>query len=393
MRDMNKKIGVCCEYKQKNYGSMLQALATVLQLEKLGYDYEIIDYSRKLTPDLLIRSLRRIPEEIPGMVRRFGEKQKRKKYPELEKAIGQRNLCFQDFSARHFTKKSQKIDTFAQLRKAAEEYSAVLVGSDQLWLPKGYSTGFFNLLFVPDHIPRIAYATSFGVSGIPASREKIARKFLNRIDYISVRELQAAAIVKDLTGREVKTVVDPTLLFQGREWETIVPERQMKQLQGKKYIFCYFLGNNPEHRIEAEKLSNATGCEIVFIPHLDEFIASDMNFGDVQLFQIGPEEFINLIRNAEYVCTDSFHGSVFSILNHKQFVTFSRYAGKDRNSRNSRIDSLLYQTGLEERRFRGNILEQMKRTIDYDEAERRIQEARAESLDYLTDALQKCCGT
>ena len=208
-----------------------------------------------------------------------------------------------------------------------------------------------------------------------------------------MRELQAAAIVKDLTGREVKTVVDPTLLFQGREWETIVPERQMKQLQGKKYIFCYFLGNNPEHRIEAEKLSKATGCEIVFIPHLDEFIASDMNFGDVQLFQIGPEEFINLIRNAEYVCTDSFHGSVFSILNHKQFVTFSRYAGKDRNSRNSRIDSLLYQTGLEERRFRGNILEQMKRTIDYDEAERRIQEARAESLDYLTDALQKCCGT
>lgn len=385
---MRKKIGLCCEYKHHNYGSMLQAWATVLQLEKLGCDYEIINYTRKLTPDLFFRSLGRIPEEICVLLKRGYRSRRIRRYPDIERSIRIRNQYFERFYKKRFTKVSEAYDTFGQLQKAAINYSAVLVGSDQLWVPRGYTTGFFNLLFVPDYIPKIAYATSFGVSEIPKSKRKIAKRFLNRIEYIGVRELQAAKIIKELTGREVPTVVDPTLLFSREEWKKIIPEQSVTHLQKRKYIFCYFLGDNPEYRKQVQMLARKTKYEIVFLPHLDEFIKTDIDFGDQQLFDVGPEEFVNLIRNAEYVCTDSFHGSVFSIINHKRFITFSRFKNGDKNSRNSRIESLLSQTGLEDRLFQGDILGQITKPVDYTGVEKKLQEMRNKSLKYLVEALQ-----
>lgn len=131
----------------------------------------------------------------------------------------------------------------------------------------------------------------------------------------------------------------------------------------------------------------------MFIPHLDEFISSDMGFGDEQLFEIDPEGFVNLIRKAEFICTDSFHGSVFSILNHKRFITFERFKNDDKNSRNSRIISLLSQTGLTDRRFQGDILSQMFKPIDYNLVEEKIEEMRKKSLEYLSDALLQSVGS
>ena len=99
---LKRKIGVCCEYEHRNYGSMLQALATVMQLEKLGCDYELIRYTRKLTPDLFARSLSRIPEEIHLMIRRRRQAQKLKKYPDIQEGVRLRNARFEQFSRRHF---------------------------------------------------------------------------------------------------------------------------------------------------------------------------------------------------------------------------------------------------------------------------------------------------
>lgn len=383
---MQKPIGVCCEYDHKNYGSMLQTFATLEKLNRMGYDYEIINYSRKLTLDLLLKSLDRIPEEIRDRIKRYKKKNSMQKNPDIYKSVKVRHECFNSFRDKHFYKMSKVNNSFAELHENAKSYSAVLVGSDQLWVPKGYSTGFFNLLFVPDEVRKVAYATSFGVSNIPANKIKIAQKFLNRIEQISVRELRASEMVKDLIGREVPTVVDPTILFTGEEWKELIPVCPI--IGDEKYIFCYFLGNNPEQRREVEKLKEATGYKIVFLPHLDEFVESDINFGDYQLYNIGPEEFVNLIRHAEYVCTDSFHGSVFSILNHKKFVTFNRFNTNDPNSRNSRIDSLFFQTGLEKRRYNGNLIEQITKEIDYQSAEEKITKMRSVSEEYLENALQ-----
>lgn len=383
-----KKIGICACYNTKNYGSMLQSLATGKKIKDLGYDYEFIRYTRKPTIDLVIRSIGRIPERVHGKIVNIERKKKLKKYPEAAQGIAKRNRCFDTFMNQTFTSMSPRYDTMPELKKAAVDYSAVLVGSDQLWRPEGYTTGFYNLMFVPDNVPKIAYATSFGVSQIPESKKKIAKQFLSRMDYISVRELRASEMIKELIDRDVPTVVDPTLLFTGEEWNSIIPQ---EKIIDEKYIFCYLLGSNPQHREWVNELKKITGYKIVTIPFLDEFVESDMTFGDYQIFDAGPAEFVNLIRNAEYVCTDSFHGSVFSILNHKQFVTFNRFSNESKNSRNSRIESLLTQTGLQKCRMTSSdqhIYEVIEQKIDYDLVEKKLTEMRAKSVNYLENALK-----
>lgn len=383
----DKKIGVCACYDQKNYGSMLQVLATVIKIEELGYDYEIIRYSRKLTPDLFVRSLSRIPEKLRFKVEQDKKKRKFASIEGLTQKIQQRNNCFKAFCENKFQKLSPVYDTYSDLQKAASQYSAVLVGSDQLWRPEGYSTGFYNLMFVPDEVPKIAYATSFGVSQIPESKTKIAKQFLRRMDHISVRELRAAEMIKELIGRNVPTVVDPTLLFTGEEWNGILPQ---KKVVADKYIFCYLLGSNPQHRLWANELKKKTGYKIVTIPYLDEFVEGDTAFGDYQIFDAGPAEFVNLIRNAEYICTDSFHGSVFSILNHKQFITFNRFSDESKNSRNSRIESLLKQTDLQSRRMTRigqKVDEVIMAPIDYEQVEKNLTGMRDKSVNYLKKSL------
>ena len=138
----DKKIGVCACYDQKNYGSMLQVLATVIKIEELGYDYEIIRYSRKLTPDLFVRSLSRIPEKLRFKVEQDKKKRKFASIEGLTQKIQQRNNCFKAFCENKFQKLSPVYDTYSDLQKAASQYSAVLVGSDQLWRPEGYSQVF-----------------------------------------------------------------------------------------------------------------------------------------------------------------------------------------------------------------------------------------------------------
>ena len=116
---------------------------------------------------------------------------------------------------------------------------------------------------------------------------------------------------------------------------------------------------------------------------MDTYVPADEGFGDIVMSDVGPEEFVNLIRGAEYICTDSFHGTIFSVLNHKQFLTFNRYSDQAKDSKNSRIDSLCQVLGLSERRFRNHLGEEIMRSIDYNIVEARAFEFRRESLSYI----------
>lgn len=105
----------------------------------------------------------------------------------------------------------------------------------------------------------------------------------------------------------------------------------------EKYIFCYFIGNNPSQREFAKKLAQKTGCKILAVKHIDEYIKSDDDFGDIDYLEVGPKEFVNFIRYATYVCTDSFHGTIFSIMYNKNFFTFMRFSDSQKSSMNSRV--------------------------------------------------------
>lgn len=380
-----KKIGLCVCQETRNYGSQLQVLATEVAVEKLGYEYEIIRYKKKYDLRFIIKSLPRLfdPLLMKGKISAYILNKKIKKYPELYEKCKERNKIFDRFAERYFTKLSPIFYGYDALKDAAKDYETFLVGSDQLWLPSGLATGFYNLQFVPEDKRKIAYATSFGVSKIPMYQRNKTAKFLKRFHYLSSREKSGTNIIKQLTERDVPVVVDPTLLLTPEDWREIIPFRRIVE---EKYIFCYFLGNNYEHRKAAKELQRMTNLKIVTLPLLDNFVQEDLKFADICLFDAASDDFVNLIRGAEYVLTDSFHGSVFSILNEKLFCTFDRF-NDGTGSRNSRIDSLCQQLNLESRRYDGDIF-RVKTQIDYDKVNQLREERRQESLQYLKTALQ-----
>lgn len=282
---------------------------------------------------------------------------------------------------------SKNYDT---MKKICEEgrYTDVLVGSDQLWLPVNIVADYYTLNFVPENVNKISFATSFGVSQIPEKYKEQYKKFLNRIENLSVREDAGVKLVKSLTDRDAKLVCDPTLLFNKEEWMAIQKEERLIK---EKYIFCYFLGKTIEYRKFAERLKEKTGYKIVSLNHLDEYVKYSDQFADEAPFDIGPSEFLNLIRNAEFVCTDSFHGTVFSLINQKKFFVFRRYQNKSKVSTNSRLDSLLKIVNLSDRMLNGDEAVEglMEKEIDYEVVSHKLEEFREESKEFLRGALEK----
>lgn len=388
-----KKIGIVSCYFQHNYGSMLQALATQMALDKLNYENETVDISgfnheikkakllyfakASLTSDILLSKLGMAKNVL---IKKFSKNE----YAAMSRI---RDEKFDDFSKKWF-RMSPQYTSKKELRNSCKEsYSSVLVGSDQLWLPGNIAADYYTLNFVPETVNTIAYATSFGQSSLPKDSARKAALFLKKIRHIGVREESGQKLVKELAGRDVPVVCDPTLLFTGEEWLSIQKDKPIVE---DKYILCYFLGNNPPHREFAKRLKKATGCKIVALTHLDEFVKSDEGYADETPYNVDPADFLNLIRNATYVCTDSFHCSVFSMLYKKVFFTFRRYARKTKSSTNSRLDTLFRLAGVSERILEGteDIQKCLSMEIDYDSVHQNFAKIREESYQYLQNALE-----
>lgn len=384
-----KKLGLCVRYDCNNYGSMLQIFATQKMIASMGWEYEHILYNKK-TIGFMIKNLTRIfnPYFMRGKLMWLSKAREMRKHPEIMEQNRQRNQLFTDYRKMYIGPYSPVFKGYSALQVGAQRYDAVMVGSDQLWTPAGVRSRFYNLLFVPDRIKKVAFATSFGVNAIPDSQRAITKKYLSRIEHISVREIQGAKIIKELTGRNVVVALDPTLMYTGQEWSAFFPvERRFDQ----PYIFAYFLGKNPAHREVVQNLAKKTGKMIVTCPHLDEYVESDDYFGDHRCYDVSPVDFLNLIRNADLICTDSFHGSVFSILNHKQFMTFNRFNQAEKQSRNSRIDSLFSLLGLEKRRYsnlNADLGALMEAPIDYATVDENLENLRKQTRAFLKEALE-----
>lgn len=377
-------IGVCIKYFHENYGGMLQAYATVSMLEARGLDYELIQYEKKLTLTGMIKSLPRLLNGVllNDKYEAFLKKKGMKQHPDFAKNDAIRMNAFRKFKEAHFTKLSPVFKGYEALCKGAERYSAVVTGSDQLWSPAGLPTKYYNLQFVPDNIRKVSYASSFGVKNIPWYQKKRTAAFLNRLDYISMRENRGSEIVKELTGKDVPTILDPVFMFDKEGWEKLI---QVNEEIEEPYIFAYFLGETAEHREAVKKAAKKLGCKIVTLRHLDQYVPNDECFGDIALYDVAPDRFLNLLRGASYVCTDSFHGSCFSIIHKIPFVTFNRYAEGAKHSKNSRIDTLCGNLGLQDRRHNAKFTldKQLTSAIDWDLVQAKLLKLKRDADKYL----------
>ena len=379
-----KKVGLI-SVSIHNYGSLLQTYAMQKILDQYGIDNDIILF--KSDP---IKQIYRVLN-IPFMTMKL-KLYKRKlmtklMYKEIYEGSKRRDEAFMSFK-NDYCRFTKKITDRKELEAYGNKYDAYVLGSDQVWNPANLEMDFYTMNFIPDNKLKIAYAPSFGVSNIPEKQIPKTCAYLERIQYISVREIAGANIVKKLTGRTVPVVCDPTALLTREDWDTLKSDR--KYIDGK-YIFCYFLGSNPLHRKFANKVKQETGYQIVALQHIDEFVKGDLDFGDVTPYDVGPQDFVNLLSNAEIVLTDSFHGTMFSIYYHKCFFTFNRYAEGKKDSTNSRIASILGMLHLEDRGIQGNenVKNCLSKEVNWDIVQDSLDQFRNKSKTFLTEALKK----
>lgn len=385
-----KKVGIASCYFKGNYGSVLQAYATQKVLDNLGLDNETFNIDKNI--DFKNGKKKFYKSQIVNFAflkSKFGMvwiKIYKKLNKTLKKNLKQREEKFKEF--RKEFNLTKNFYTYKELKDASNNYSSIIVGSDQLWLPVNVVADYYTLNWVKENVNKISYATSFGISEIPEKYRNLYKNFLNRIDYISVREESGCKLVENITDKKAKLVCDPTMLLTKQEWQELYGT---KPIIKDNYIFCYFLGKNIEHRRFAERLKNETGYKIVSLNHCDEYVKYSDRFADITPYDVGPKEFLNLIKNAKYVCTDSFHGTVFSLINNKEFFTFERYKNKNNKiSTNSRIYSLLKTMKLENRILKGNeeIQKIINQKIDFKKVNVQIENFRENSKKFLVEALQ-----
>lgn len=379
-------VGLDLAFNGVNYGMLLQAYATQVVFDDMGVKTEIINYKRtdkkgvRPTPYLAFFFLDKVKARMKAYFLSKNNKP--------SSIIQQKNIELRKEVAINF--RNEKLHDivecygYNQLCELGKRYDAVVVGSDQLWLPEAAFGVFRTLRFVPDDVLKISYATSLGVSEYPFYCKSSARQFLNRFDYISVREKQGKKIIETLTNKPVQIVVDPTYLLTYEKWLELIPYERNEY---GEYVLCYFLGSDERARNIVKSFAKKHSLKLISILSNESFLKTDDDFGTI-LVGKSPDEFINLIRNAKYVFTDSFHGLAFSVINRKNFYIFYRKR-VGATSRGSRIDNILEMWGLESRLLiNGEEISLLNdEHIDYKAVERRIEEKRKASLKFIRDSL------
>lgn len=354
-----KKVAIITINDDDNYGNRLQNYAVQEILKKHGLKPETI-YNKKNV---------------------YGYKYKIIKIKNIIKKY--RNKKLKDIRYNQFMKFNKNIKHSKYAineshipKNISQKYELFFTGSDQVWNPTLKRTSKIDFLtFVPQY-KRVAISASFGISYIPDKLKNHYKKNLSEIKYISVREDEGKEIIKELTGRkDIEVLIDPTMMLNVEEWKSV--SNNPKNIQdNKKYILNYFLGNlSEERKLEIERVAKENDCEIVNI----------MDSSD-KLHSCGPSEFIYLVENAFLVCTDSFHGSIFSILYQRPFIIFDRES-KDENM-NSRIKTLIYKFKLENREFKG-IIENEQLKYDYNETYQILQKERQKFNQFIDKVLDK----
>lgn len=363
-----KNVALMTWYKYRNYGTALQSTALYKTIADLGYAVKMVSYSTKLNAYQQDTTFSYI-----GAIKKYIKDN----YCNSSYTSNIREMLFNKFLETRITE-THLCDTYSDLYRLNNDFDAFICGSDQVWSLSNCFDDKYFLSFVDPNRLKISYAPSFGLTDIQIPEMgEIVKGLINRFDYLSVRESAGVKIIKRLTGRDANLVLDPTLLLSSKEWDIYADVKE--NLISGKYIICYFLGDDKKYYKNVRLISRSTGMPYFIIPtHM-----KDMDSDNRVPFEVGPSEFVSLIKGAEYVCTDSYHGLALSITYGKPFTIYKRFHDGYKYNQNSRIESLLDLLDLNERLSEEAYLN----TIDYGDVQRKLQECRTASLEYIKNAL------
>lgn len=366
IRDDTIRIGIVTFHRAENYGAFLQvyALQNVINQISENIISEVIDYQPEFISDVYKLTL-------GGW---FDKQYKLK--TNIMRGL-EHVYQFKFFIKRK--KKFQKCLTLLNLSKeltnTPEQYDVVVLGSDQIWNPlaTGGVVPFYYGKY-PGYSSRkvISYAASIGGMLFDEKQELLARELLSQLDAISLREKSHRDYIKELSGKEVEVVVDPTLLVQRSLWDEFAEIPKIS-----KYILYYTLENNDELYSLAKTVARKRKLSLVIITP-PPLIKKKSEINIIYKYDVGPKEFVGLIKKAECVFTNSFHATCFSIIFRKEFYTYLH------SLTGSRVRDLLETVGLEEQINPKSIPQENKNMqAVYNKVFNRLNPLCKRSLDYL----------
>ncbi len=378
-------------YKSENYGGLLQAYALTKVLASFGVDARQLSYDRtrehkkhKGKKGYLLTAAKSSAKRMYIGARALLP---RLEHPFISKRLRERSRAIAAFRE-NVIPHSEKVYDAATVSGCADKYDMFITGSDQVWHPQAVCPAYM-LSFVKDGC-KFSYAASIASNSLPPSLAESFKKELPAYCGVSVREENAVDLLKDLSPVPVECSIDPVLLLSAKEWDEILPEPKIKE----DYAFCYFLGDGARARTAAKEFAKQKNIKLVNLAHLGGYKKCDDRFGDISLFDVSPADFVCLIKNAQYIFTDSFHAAAFSSLYGKEYFVFAR-GGKKLGDMSSRIYTLTELFGSSshycdtEEKMSPEYIAGLER-IDYTQPTQKFIKRKEESTEYIKRNIEFC---
>lgn len=338
-----------------NFGNRLQNYALQEQLKKEKLAVETIYSANAIAGSLILSKIRRT---IKHLVKR-----------------SRRRQYFQEFDRKYIDQ--GPIVRYGDFNQELinERYDAFVAGSDQVWNPHFHFNSEFEFMTFAPSKKRYSYSASFGVDQLDEPTSVTYKRYLENIQMISVRENTGGKLVEELTGRKAGIHPDPCMLMTKEAYRAIAKKPPMGVPE--QYLLTYMLGNHLKAYDEfVQVVANKKGLPIVALSETPE----------ATYYAIGPQHFVYLIEHCSYLCTDSFHGTVYAILFEKNFTVFKR---KDNDApMDDRLATLLKNMDLEDRRFGLKNVDESLEPIDYEPVRQRLETERNKGQSYIHEMAQ-----
>ena len=343
-----------------NYGSALQTWALHQAMKKLDAYPVLVDYC----PDILADK-----DPLNPYKNMWDKDEESKRMVELTMpAIRANYEKFNRFYHDQFVRTTQKYTSRNFDQIVNERLDGYVCGSDTIFCPDefGFDDGYYAN-YPEMRGNSVSYAASFGDPHFNEETYGILNARIKNFKALGIRENQMIPYLKQHISVPVQRTIDPTLLLTGADYEKIVGDKP----EYEKYLLLYSRRYSPQMEAYAEKLANENGWKIIDI----SLRATNAERGHIMRYDAGVEEFLSLIKHAEYIVTNSFHGMIFSVQFRRPFVIFSR------EQCDNKIDELLELFGLSNRKKEG--AESFRKTIDYEAIHANIAAAREKSIQFL----------
>lgn len=375
-------------WKLHNFGTALQAYALVTAVEEIsGKECKLLNYNlpgsdciEKVCTLTLNDYRNRIKNRCIVWRKSYKNRKIQEKFSEQ---IDEQHIKFNEFYGK-IPHDNQRVSV-TKKQYFDNTYEKIIVGSDQVWNPKYFCETYF-LNFVSDE-KKYSYAPSIGCDYLKEEQSTyLKEKLEGHFQRISVREKTGKKLLEEILPNEIiESVLDPTLLFDGEWWTSKLSLVEKKNID--EYILVYTLSDNMWYKEAILNIQKSLNIQkIIYItPEDNLYFYKEV---DNIVINAGPTEFLDLIKNAEYIITDSFHGVCFSLNFEKTFWCLERFGNKNyQRNENSRIKDLLFELDLNDRFCqKGSNIKRGR--LDYNDVNLKLLELRKKSKMYLYNIIQ-----